>query len=86
MVINGILSRLIPDDELTRELYEILLQANAFFGQGVSMEELMTLLKKSRNTIMARIKAAPEGHIIRIAGRKVFLQVGYDDFQDELRR
>lgn len=69
------LSRVVPDDEITRKLYEILLQSSAFFGQGVSMEELITLLKKSRNTIMARIKAAPEGHIIKSKGKKVFYKL-----------
>ena len=39
------------------------------------MEELITLLNKSRNTIMARIKAAPEGHILKSNGKKIFYKL-----------
>lgn len=75
------LSGLIKGDKVTRDLYEILLQSNSFFGQGVSMEDLMTLLKKSRNTIMTRIKAAPAGHIIKSGGKKIFYKLDMKIFK-----
>jgi len=59
------LFNIIPSDELNQNLYFILLQASLFYGQGVSMQELMKITGKSRNTIKSRLLAMPEEHIIK---------------------
>ena len=55
---------IIPLDELTRMIYFLLLQAGMFYGQGVSVQKLMELTGKSRNTVRARLEAMPPGHLV----------------------
>lgn len=59
---------LIEGDELTREIYETLLQSSVFFGGGISMEGLMKMTGKSRNTIKSRLDNIPDGHIFESGG------------------
>ena len=54
---------LIKGDELTREIYEALLQSSVFFGGGISMEGLMKATGKSRNTIKSRLDSMPPEHV-----------------------
>lgn len=54
---------LIEGDELTKRIYEALLQSSVFFGGGISMEELMRATGKSRNTIKSRLDNMPAGHV-----------------------
>lgn len=51
-------------DKLTGELYNLLLQAALFSPVGISMQELSGVLKKSRNTISARLDAMPKKHLV----------------------
>ncbi len=74
------LKTLIPNDELTQKIYEILLQAGSFFGQGVSMDTLMELTGKSRNTIKSRFKATPANHIVVKSNKKNFYKVNMKIF------
>ena len=74
------LKPLIPQDELSQKIYEILLQAGSFFGQGVTMEELMRLTGKSRNTIKARLKSAPQNQIIATDDKKKFYKLNFSIF------
>ena len=46
-------------DSLTRLLYDVLLQGCMFFGQGVSMSDLIQLTGKSRNTIKSKLDSLP---------------------------
>lgn len=55
---------MIPADELTRDIYFILLQASLFYGQGVSMQDIMRITGKSRNTIQSRIDEIPEERLV----------------------
>ena len=71
---------LIPKDDLSREIYDILLQSSLFFGSGVSMQELMKLSGKSRNTINARLLAAPKEHITIIGKQKFFYKLNLKIF------
>lgn len=71
---------LIKGDELTLKIYDILLQSTLFFGQGISMEELMEITKKSRNTIKSRIETTPEGHIIKTGSKKYFYKLNLKIF------
>lgn len=52
------------NDKLTGELYNLLLQAALFSPVGISMQELSSVLKKSRNTISARLDAMPAEYLI----------------------
>ena len=69
------ISDLIKGDELTLKIYEILLESTLFFGQGISMEELVKITNKSRNTIKSRIFSAPSGHIIKVGKKKYFYKL-----------
>ena len=59
---------LINGDELTRDIYETLLQSSVFFGGGISMEGLMKMTGKSRNTIKSRLGNIPDGHVLEFGG------------------
>ena len=69
------LKSLIPADELTQKIYQVLLQCSLFFPQGVSMEDLMTWTGKSRNTIKARLKSIPKGDIITLTIKKKLVYI-----------
>ena len=58
-----------------KELYDILLQASMFFGQGVSMNDLMKITGKSRNTIKARLNAMPKEHLVIRQNKKNFYKL-----------
>lgn len=71
---------LVPKDDLSRKIYEILLQSSLFFGSGVSMQELMKLTGKSRNTINTRLLAAPKEHIAIVGKQKFFYKLNLKIF------
>ena len=58
-------------DPLLHNLYFILLQAALFYGQGISMSQLMELTKKSQKTIKARLEAMPDDHLIITTGNRI---------------
>ena len=55
-------------DELTKAIYEALLQSSVFFGSGISMEGLMRATGKSRNTVKSRLDNMPAGHVLESGG------------------
>ena len=55
-------------DELTKAIYEALLQSSIFFGSGISMEGLMRATGKSRNTVKSRLDNMPAGHVLESGG------------------
>ena len=59
---------LIEGDELTKAIYEALLQSSVFFGGGISMEGLMRVTGKSRNTIKSRLDNIPARHVLESGG------------------
>lgn len=59
------------NDPLLQDLYYILLQAALFYGQGVSMAQLIELTKKSQKTIKTRLEAIPQEHLIVTTGNRV---------------
>ena len=70
------IKKLLPEDRLTQEIYEILLQSDSFFGQGVSVNELIKFTGKSINTIKSRLAVIPKEHlIIEYAGKKKFYRL-----------
>ena len=60
------------DDELLNDIYDILLQASLFSGEGVTVEQIMETTKKSRNTIETRLTKMPEGHLIKITSTRPY--------------
>lgn len=76
------LTSIMPSDPLTQKIYQILLQATSFFGQGLSMEDLMALTGKSRNTIKSRLQSVSEGHILASATKKIFYKLNTAIFLD----
>ncbi|WP_444210707.1 Fic family protein [Dialister succinatiphilus] len=51
-------------DKLLKEIYITLLQAALFYGEGISMADLMKVTGKNRGTIQKRIDEIPENHLI----------------------
>lgn len=75
------LKELITGDDLTRRLYEILLESSVFFAQGVSMDDLIRLTEKSRNTLKARLDSMPKEHLIKGDGKKIFYKLNMGIFK-----
>lgn len=69
------LSEMISADDVTRDIYFILLQSGLFFGRGVTVDELATLTKKSKNTIRSRLNAIPKEHLIIRSNKKYFYKL-----------
>lgn len=51
-------------DKLLKEIYITLLQAALFYGEGISMANLMKVTGKNRGTIQKRIDEIPGNHLI----------------------
>lgn len=51
-------------DKLLKEIYITLLQAALFYGEGISMADLMKVTRKNRGTIQKRIDEIPGNHLI----------------------
>lgn len=51
-------------DKLLKEIYITLLQAALFYGEGISMADLMKVTGKNRGTVQKRIDEIPGNHLI----------------------
>ena len=51
-------------DELTSEIYNVLLQATLFAPTGITMQDIISSLDKSRNTIIKRLDSIPDEHLV----------------------
>jgi len=58
-------------DKTTFDLYQLLLQATIFSVEGITMQDMTTILKKSTNTIKSRLTAIPKNHLIIDTSEKV---------------
>ena len=58
------LDKIIISDDITKNIYFILLQASLFFGEGATISEIMKTTKKSRGTIQNRLDNIPNTHLI----------------------
>lgn len=61
----------ITNDELTLKIYILLFQASVLYGQGITVSKLESELKKSRNTIMDRLKKIPPEYLFIHTVKKV---------------
>lgn len=57
-------------DELTFEIYHILLQASLFTPLGATMQEITSTINKSRNTVLKRLEDIPTSHILKDTSEK----------------
>ena len=67
----------LPNDNDTQNIGWLMLQACAFYGRGVSMQELMAFTEKSRNTIKAKFKDMPVKTIYIPNTRKKFYKIDW---------
>ena len=65
------ISELTHQDTLLANIYYILLQAALFYGQGISMAELINITNKSQKTIKSRLDALPKEHIIVTTNNRI---------------
>ena len=66
------LSELYSGDKLTENIYYILLQAALFYGQGITMQDLMSVTQKSRATIQKRLDSIPDAHLAKSRIKNVY--------------
>lgn len=59
--LDGILE---GEDALTRAIYDLLLQASAFYGLGITMDSMMMLTGKTRATVKSRLNKIPKDHLV----------------------
>jgi len=62
-------------DKLTHSIYYILLQAALFYGQGVTIQQIMDITQKSRGTIQKRLDQIPEKHIVKIRYKQFYYKL-----------
>lgn len=75
------LKQIAPSEKLSHEIYFILFQTSLFFGQGATLETLMKLTGKSRNTIKSRLNPAiSKGDIISVEGKKNTYKLNFKIF------
>ena len=58
------IAQLPEEDKLTLSLYDVLLQAALFSADGVTMQDLAKVLKKSRNTVAKRLEKFPSEYLL----------------------
>lgn len=89
--INRKLNRKIPQLERFKEIFgkifhgsdihslimDLLLQASSFYGRGLSMDEIMTFIGKSRNTIKAKFSSLPVRCAVSASSRKKFYKIDW---------
>ena len=77
------LFEIVEGDNLTQQIYTALLQSSTFFGGGISMQRLMDLTGKTRNTIKTRMAKIPPDHLIKISGtgRLIFFKLNMAIFE-----
>lgn len=59
-------------DELTKTIYYLLLQASLFSGIGITMDQLMEATHKTRVTIKSRLSKIPQAHYLVDKNKKPF--------------
>ena len=71
------------EDALTKNLYYILLQAALFYGQGITIQELEKVLKRSRATIQKRLDKIPEKDLVKTRKRAIYYKINMLLFRKE---
>ena len=71
------------EDALTKNLYYILLQAALFYGQGITIQELEKVLKRSRATIQKRLDKIPQKDLVKTRKRAIYYKINMLLFKKE---
>ena len=71
------MAKAVPDNGTEALIMDLLLQASAFYGRGLTMEEIMTLTGKSRNTIKTKFLSMPVRCIKVPNNRKKFYKIKF---------
>ena len=58
------LNQIIKKDNVTLQIYYILLQATFFYGEGATIKEIQNTINRSRVTIQTRIDQMPSDHLL----------------------
>ena len=72
------LSAIVKGDALTLQIYDFVLQSSLFFGGGISMQKLIELTVKSRNTIKSRL--ADMKFVTKSGKQKIFYKFNFEIF------
>lgn len=72
-----LLSNVVPEKGIKSEMLDLLLQASAFYGRGLAMDELMRLTGKSRNTIKGKIRQLPVRVVNIVNSRKKYYKIDW---------
>lgn len=54
----------LSDDPTTIDIYTTLFQASILYGQGLPAEKIAAAIDKSKNTVLNRLKAIPQTHLV----------------------
>ena len=72
-----IFAKIFHSNKFNSLIMDLLLQSSAFYGRGLSMNEIMSLTGKSRNTIKAKFPALPVRCITANTSRKNFYKIDW---------
>ena len=81
-----LLSKVIPGKCIKTIIMDLLLQADAFYGRGLTMNEIMSLTGKSRNTIKGKFPSLPVRTVKAISSRKKFYKIDWKALRNSLRQ
>ena len=70
--LNHLLKKKGNDDKLLNDICYILLQASLFSGDGATVEQIMDVTKKSRNTVETRLAKMPKEHLRKITATRPY--------------
>lgn len=62
-------------DETLRQIYHILLQASLFYGEGLTLTDIMSITGKSRVTVQKRLDSIPNDFLIKMHRKSYFYKL-----------
>lgn len=62
-------------DETLRQIYHILLQASLFYGEGLTLANIMSITGKSRATVQKRIDSIPDDFLIKMHRKSYYYKL-----------
>ena len=74
---NVLLDKTLPEKGIKADIMKLLLQASVFYGRGLTMDEIMSLTGKSRNTIKAKFLSMPVRCVKVTNNKKNFYKIDW---------
>lgn len=68
-------------DETLRQIYHILLQASLFYGEGLTLTNIMSITGKSRATVQKRLDSIPDDFLIKMHRKSYFYKLNLIKFK-----